>query len=89
MFLERAISLEKATELAEMHRVEFIDELKEHGIIVYEYSDRELEKNHEVLINSMVKEAPEELLRIQMQSHAYQEWLSSDNDIYDELFKVV
>lgn len=29
----------------------------------------------------------EELLRIQMNSNAYKEWLSSENDIYDEVFK--
>lgn len=29
----------------------------------------------------------EEFLRIQMNSNAYQEWLSSENDIYDEVFK--
>ena len=33
------------------------------------------------------REESEELLRIQMTSYAYQEWLSSENDIYDELFK--
>ncbi|MGR3311557.1 MAG: hypothetical protein ACUZ77_12395 [Candidatus Brocadiales bacterium] len=30
----------------------------------------------------------EELLRIQMNSNAYQEWLSSKNDIYNEILKV-
>ena len=29
----------------------------------------------------------EELLIIQMNSNAYQEWISSENDIYDEIFK--
>lgn len=29
----------------------------------------------------------EELLRIQMNSSAYQEWLSPENDVYDEIFK--
>ncbi len=29
----------------------------------------------------------EEFLRIQMKSNAYQEWLSSENDIYDEVFQ--
>ncbi len=26
-------------------------------------------------------------MKIQMSSFAYQEWLGSDNDIYDEVFK--
>ena len=29
----------------------------------------------------------EELFRMQMSSKAYLEWLSSENDIYDEVFK--
>lgn len=33
------------------------------------------------------REESEEFLRIQMNSNAYQEWLSSENDIYDEIFK--
>ena len=33
------------------------------------------------------REETEELLRIQMSSKAYSNWLSSENDIYDEVFK--
>ena len=33
------------------------------------------------------REDSEELLRIQMSSNAYKEWLNSENDIYDEIFK--
>lgn len=33
------------------------------------------------------KEESEELVKLQMSSNAYQEWLSPENDIYDELFK--
>jgi hypothetical protein len=33
------------------------------------------------------REMSEELLRIQMNSTAYQDWISSDNDIYDEVFR--
>lgn len=33
------------------------------------------------------KEEAEELLRMQMSSKAYLDWLSSKNDIYDEVFK--
>jgi len=33
------------------------------------------------------REETEELLRMQMDSKAYLDWLSSGNDIYDEVFK--
>jgi len=33
------------------------------------------------------REDKEELLRMQIRSKAYQDWLSSENDIYDEVFK--
>lgn len=33
------------------------------------------------------KEEAEELLRVQMSSKAYLDWLSSENDVYDEVFK--
>lgn len=33
------------------------------------------------------KEEAEELWRMQMTSQAYSDWLSSENDIYDEVFK--
>ncbi len=33
------------------------------------------------------REETEELLRMQMSSKAYSNWLSSENDIYDEVFK--
>jgi hypothetical protein len=33
------------------------------------------------------KEETEELLRMQMSSQSYLDWVSSENDIYDEVFK--
>lgn len=33
------------------------------------------------------RKEPEELLKIQMNLNAYQDGLSSENDIYDEVFK--
>lgn len=33
------------------------------------------------------REEAEKLLRMQMSSKAYLNWLSSENDIYDEVFK--
>lgn len=32
------------------------------------------------------REQTEDFLRMQMTSKAYQEWLNSENDIYDEVF---
>ena len=33
------------------------------------------------------RETSDELFAIQMRSQAYREWLSAENDIYDEVFK--
>ncbi len=33
------------------------------------------------------REEANEVLKMQMNSSAYQEWMSSENDIYDEVFK--
>ena len=41
---EKAISLGKATELAEMSRVRFIELLKRYGISAYEYREKDFEK---------------------------------------------
>ena len=49
LFQERAISLGKATELAELSRVRFEEVLKEHGIPVYEYGEKDFEKDQQVI----------------------------------------
>ena len=49
LFQERAISLGKATELAEMSRVRFMEVLKEHNISAYEYGDRDFERDQQVI----------------------------------------
>jgi len=41
LFQEKSISLGKATELAEMSRVKFIEVLKEHSIPAYEYTEKD------------------------------------------------
>ncbi|ODS30630.1 MAG: hypothetical protein SCARUB_04255 [Candidatus Scalindua rubra] len=33
------------------------------------------------------REEADEQLRMQMNSYAYKDWMSSENDIYDEVFK--
>lgn len=49
LFQERAISLGKATELAEMTRVRFIEILKEHGIPAYEYGEADFERDQQMI----------------------------------------
>jgi len=50
LFQERVISLGKATELAEMSRVKFMDVLKEHDIFAYEYSREDFKRDQKVII---------------------------------------
>ncbi len=49
LFQEKSISLGKATELAEMSRVRFMEVLKEHNISVYEYGERDFERDRQVI----------------------------------------
>ncbi len=49
LFQERSISLGKATELAEMSRVKFMEVLKEHGIPSYEYGEKDFEKDQQMI----------------------------------------
>ncbi len=43
LFQEETISLGKAIELADVHRVEFMDILKKHGIAAYDYTEQDFE----------------------------------------------
>jgi predicted HTH domain antitoxin len=49
LFQERSISLGKATELAELSRVRFMEVLKEHNISAYEYGERDFERDQQVI----------------------------------------
>lgn len=49
LFQERAISLGKATELAGMSRVRFMEMLKEHDIPAYEYGEKNFERDRQVI----------------------------------------
>jgi predicted HTH domain antitoxin len=49
LFQEGSISLGKATELAEMNRVRFIEVLAEHGIAAYEYSEKDFERDQQAV----------------------------------------
>lgn len=50
LFQEGAISLGKATELADMSRIKFMDVLKEHGLPAYEYSERDFKRDQQVAV---------------------------------------
>ena len=49
LFQERAISLGKATELAEMSRVRFIDLLKQYDLPAYLYTEEDFEKDRQAI----------------------------------------
>jgi predicted HTH domain antitoxin len=49
LFQEETISLGKATELAEMSRVQFIELLQSYGIAAYEYSERDFGQDMEAV----------------------------------------
>lgn len=49
LFQERSISFGKATELADMSRVKFMEVLKEHGITAYEYGEKDFERDQQVI----------------------------------------
>ncbi len=49
LFQERSISLGKATELADMSRVRFMEAVKEHGIPVYEYGEKDFESDQQAI----------------------------------------
>ncbi|MBI3599404.1 MAG: UPF0175 family protein [Nitrospinae bacterium] len=49
LFQERSISPGKATELAEMSRVRFMEVLKEHNISAYEYGESDFERDKRVI----------------------------------------
>lgn len=49
LFQEKSISLGKATELAEMSRVRFMEVLKAHGISAYEYREKDFGRDQQVI----------------------------------------
>ncbi|HZX49179.1 MAG: hypothetical protein A2Z47_08505 [Thermodesulfovibrio sp. RBG_19FT_COMBO_42_12] len=50
LFQEKAISLGKAAELAEVSRVRFMGVLKEHALPSYEYSEQDFERDHDAMV---------------------------------------
>ena len=49
LFQEGTISLGRALELADMHRVEFIELLEKHGTAAYDYTERDFEQDQEAV----------------------------------------
>src|SRR4030066_920096 len=50
LFQEKAISLGKAAELAEVSRVRFMGVLKEHALPSYEYGEKDFERDQEAMV---------------------------------------
>lgn len=66
-----------------MHNIEFQHRLKE---ISQNLSEKKLAEVIDFAAYLLEKEDTEDLIRTQMSSMAYQGWISSENDIYDEVF---
>lgn len=49
LFQEKSISLGRATELAEMNRVRFMEFLKKHSISAYEYIEKDFERDQQAI----------------------------------------
>ena len=49
LFQERVISLGKATELAGMSRVKFMNVLKDHDIFAYDYSKEDFKRDQQII----------------------------------------
>ena len=50
LFQEKSISLGKASELADVSRVRFMEALKEHGLPSYEYSEKDFKRDQEAIV---------------------------------------
>ncbi len=57
--------------------------------LIDELPERKLEILYELarFLQSQRSRESQELFHMQMSSNAYQEWLSAENDVYDEVFK--
>jgi len=57
--------------------------------LIDELPERKLEVLYELarFLQSQRSRESQELFRMQMSSNAYQEWVSAENDVYDEVFK--
>ncbi len=59
------------------------------SLLIDELPERKLEVLYELarFLQSQRSRESQELFRMQMSSNAYREWVSAENDIYDEVFK--
>ncbi len=55
--------------------------------IIYNLPDTKLKAVRDFASYLRDKQEAEEFSRMQMDSKAYHEWINSENDIYDEVFK--
>lgn len=53
LFQEKSISIGKATELAEMSRVRFMEVLREHGIAAFEYEEKDYQKDKQMMAKNL------------------------------------
>ncbi len=49
LFQEKSISIGRATELAEMNRVRFMEFLKKHNISAYEHAEKDFERDQQAI----------------------------------------
>ncbi len=54
--------------------------------VLKQLPERKLDVAFDFLNYLQERNEAEEIFRLQMTSRGYQEWLSSENDIYDEIF---
>lgn len=57
--------------------------------VISDLPERKLETLYEIacFLQSRRSIESEELFRMQTHSNSYKEWLSAENDVYDEIFK--
>jgi hypothetical protein len=62
---------------------------KKLSLLIDELPERKLEILYELarFLQSQRSRESQDLFRTQMSSNAYRQWLSAENDIYDEVFK--
>lgn len=57
--------------------------------VISDLPERKLETLYEIacFLQSRRNMEGQGLFKMQIRSHAYKEWLSAENDVYDEIFK--
>jgi hypothetical protein len=62
---------------------------KKLSVLIDELPERKLEVLYDLarFLQSQRSQESQEFFRMQMRSNAYREWLSAENDIFDEVFR--